>query len=326
MNTATNDFAFVVETIEKNYAGFPSKVTEITLNAYSVLKASLRDSFLTNEDPKKREEAIRAFIAFFKDKHISIQANGETQEETNGIEQRPTLEKLDGDTVLICIPSFMPEHYESIEKLIQDHHELLTTKTNLVLDLRGNGGGSDSCFNPLLPYVCSESIEVVGADVRATQGNIEYLQDLAKLHEFPEESLNQIKALSALMAQHLGGFVEMVPTQKIDLGETFDKPERVAICIDKNCASSTEQFLIFALQSPKVTLFGENTAGCIDFSNVVPAQTPSGNFTIFYPISRSKRIPLHQIDGHGIDPHVPMDPGSKDLISEVVRHLHADIQ
>lgn len=325
MKAAVNDFNFVVDTIEKNYSGFPSKVTELTLNAYSVLKASLRDAFLNNEDLKKQEEAIGEFIAFFNDKHISIRVNGETQEETNGIEQRPTFEKLDEDTVLLCIPSFMPEYYESIEKLIQDHHEQLTTATNLVLDLRGNGGGSDSCFNPLLPYVCTKSLNVVGADVRATQGNIEYLQDLAKLHEFPEESLDQIKALTALMAQHLGGFVEMVPTQKIDLGEVFDKPEKVAICIDKNCASSTEQFLIFALQSPKVSLFGENTAGCIDFSNVVPAQTPSGKFTIFYPISRSKRIPLQQIDGHGIEPHVPMDPGCRDLVSEVVRTLHADI-
>jgi hypothetical protein len=28
----------------------------------------------------------------------------------------------------------------------------------------------------------------------------------------------------------------------------------------------------------------------------------------------------------GIDPHVPMDAGSKDLKSEVAIHLHADIQ
>ena len=116
----------------------------------------------------------------------------------------------------------------------------------------------------------------------------------------------------------------MVPTQDIELEEVFKKPEKVAICIDRNCASSTEQFLIFALQSPKVTLFGENTAGCIDFSNLVPAQTPSKNWTVYYPISRSKRIPLNQIDGHGIEPHVQMDTGSKDLINQVVGHLQAD--
>ena len=324
MTAAIDDFDFVVDTIEKNYAGFPSKVTKSSLDAYEFLKTSLRESYLHTEDLKKQEEVLNEFLSFFSDKHISIQSNGETQEETSGSEQKPTFEKIDEDTVLIRIPSFLPENYDDIDSLIQEHHELLTEAPNLVIDLRGNGGGSDACFNPLLPYVCPEALNIVGADVRATQGNIEYLQELANLHDFPEESLNQIRTLTALMAQNLGGFVEMVPTQDIELEEVFKKPEKVAICIDRNCASSTEQFLIFALQSPKVTLFGENTAGCIDFSNLVPAQTPSKNWTIYYPISRSKRIPLNQIDGHGIEPHVQMDTGSKDLINQVARHLQAD--
>jgi C-terminal processing protease CtpA/Prc len=68
----------------------------------------------------------------------------------------------------------LPKYYEAINELIQEHHEVLINTPNLVLDLRGNGGGSDQCFNILLPYVCPESINVVGADVRATQGNIDW--------------------------------------------------------------------------------------------------------------------------------------------------------
>jgi len=322
MKNATNDFDFVVDSIENNYAGFPSKVTDLRISDYASLKVSLRDAYANTEDSKEQEELLNAFLAFFNDMHISIQTNGKTPEVADGTEQWPSFKRIDGDTVLLCIPSFLPEYYEPINNLIEEHHEVLVSTPNLIIDVRGNGGGSDECFNSLLPYVCPESIEVVGADVRATQDNIDYLNDLTTIHEFPEETLLQIKTWTALMAENLGDFVEMVPTQTIELGEVFSKPQKVAICIDKGCASSTEQFLIFALQSPKVILFGENTAGCIDFSNVVPTETPSKNWTLSYPISRSKRIPLNQIDGHGIEPHIRLDTESKELIDTVMKHLH----
>jgi C-terminal processing protease CtpA/Prc len=325
MTAVANDFDFVVDAIEKNYAGFPSKVIDLRVSEYVSLKASLRDAYLSTEDPKECEDLLRAFLAFFNDKHISIQANGRTAGEGGAFKQKPFFERIDGDTALICIPSFLPENYEAINNLIQEHHEVLTNTTNLVIDLRGNGGGSDDCFNALLPYVCPESIEVVGADVRATQGNIEYLNDLIKVHEFPEEALLQIKSLTALMSESLGSFVEMVPTQTVELANVFTRPKKVAICVDKGCASSTEQFLIFAVQNPKTILFGETTAGCIDFSNVVSAPTPSNNWILSYPISRSKRIPFNQIDGHGIEPHFRMDTESKELINDVVKQLHSNV-
>jgi C-terminal processing protease CtpA/Prc len=324
VNAAPSDFDFVVGTIEKNYAGFPSKVTALTQTAFTAHTTALRKSYVDAKDHVEQEKLLNAFLDYFNDKHISIQANSTTPVEAEDNESHPWFERIDEKTVLIRIPSFLPKYYEAINELIQEHHEVLINTPNLVLDLRGNGGGSDQCFNILLPYVCPESINVVGADVRATQGNIEYLRELTKIHEFPEDALSQINDLTELMAKSLGGFVEMVPTQTIPLGEVFAQPQKVAICIDKKCASSTEQFVIFALESPKVTLFGENTAGCIDFSNVVPAQTPSKNWTLFYPISRSKRIPLHQIDGLGIEPHVRLDTESKILINEVVQHLRGE--
>jgi C-terminal processing protease CtpA/Prc len=325
VNASSNDFDFVIDTIEKNYAGFPSKVTGQSLSAYTAHTSALRKSYVGAKDYAEQEELLKAFLSYFNDKHISIQSNSTTPAEAEDTESYPYFEKIDEETVLIRIPSFLPRYYEAINELIQEHHEVLTNTPNLVLDLRGNGGGSDECFSALLPYVCPESINVVGADVRATQGNIEYLRELTKIHEFPEDALSQINDLTELMAKSLGGFVEMVPTQTMPLGEVFAKPQKVAICIDEKCASSTEQFVIFALESPKVTLFGENTAGCIDFSNVVPAQTPSKNWTLFYPISRSKRIPLHQIDGLGIEPHVRLDTESKVVINDVVKHLLGDI-
>ena len=169
MKATMNDFDFVIDTIENNYAGFPSKVTESNLRDFKSFTISLRDKYLNTEDHKRKEELLNAFLAFFNDKHISIRANEENPIVTGSTELKPSFRRIDGDTVLISIPSFLPENYEAINNLIQEQHEVLTNTPNLILDLRGYGGGSDECFNSLLPYVCPESIKVVGADVRATQ-------------------------------------------------------------------------------------------------------------------------------------------------------------
>ena len=149
MEATINDFEFVVETIEKNYAGFPSKVTRLNLGEFESLTSSLRDSFLNTEDHKRKEELLNAFLAFFNDKHISIRANEATPIETGSTELKPSFRRIDGDTVLISIPSFLPENFEAINNLIQEQHEVLVNTTNLVIDLRGNGGRSDECFNAL---------------------------------------------------------------------------------------------------------------------------------------------------------------------------------
>jgi hypothetical protein len=52
---------------------------------------------------------------------------------------------------------------------------------------------------------------------------------------------------------------------------------------------SCEQFLLMAQQSRKVTIYGEPTAGILDFGNVRSATMPGGTLRLFYPTTRSKR-------------------------------------
>lgn len=63
MSIETSDFDFVVQTIEKNYAGFTSKINEHKQNEFAFLTTSLRDLFLNTEDPQLREELLNNFLA-----------------------------------------------------------------------------------------------------------------------------------------------------------------------------------------------------------------------------------------------------------------------
>ncbi|GAB2701286.1 hypothetical protein GCM10027037_28050 [Mucilaginibacter koreensis] len=79
--------------------------------------------------------------------------------------------------------------------------------------------------------------------------------------------------------------------------EKLSEPSKIVILIDGNCASSTEEFLLFARQSTKVTLMGKNTSGTLDYSNVLEVPFSCMPYILRYSSSRSNRV----IHGEGID-------------------------
>lgn len=319
-NASLTDFDFVVKTVEENYSGFPDKVSSVTLNAYRSHTETHRQSFASTRDTRQRGDILISWLAFFSDRHLHL--TGMTNENvSHPTEKSPSAHLWSDDVLVIRIPFFLPEAQTHIEHLISRNQAKLSQVTNLIIDLRGNGGGTDSAYEALLPYVCDGTIEIEGVDVRATEENVMYLRNLANAHDFPEDTRNHIENLATLMLENLNSFVEMTPTQVVDPGNQIPGPTKVAICIDGKCASSTEQFLIFARQGQRVTMFGENTMGCIDYSNNVTAETPSKSWSLHYPISRSKRVPLRMIDGKGIVPDVSLDANSPSMIDEVAEYL-----
>ena len=111
MTAELNDFDFVVDTIEKNYAGFPSKVTGQTQTAFTAHATALRKSYMDAKDYAEQEKLLSAFLDYFDDKHISIQANSTTPVDAENNESYPKFQRIDEESVLIRIPSFLPKYY-----------------------------------------------------------------------------------------------------------------------------------------------------------------------------------------------------------------------
>ena len=99
-----------------------------------------------------------------------------------------------------------------------------------------------------------------------------------------------------------GTFISAGPDQDYDPGEVTRNPQRVAILIDRRCASSCEQFALDARRHFKVKLFGRPTFGSLDYSNLRPTDLPSGKRRIWRATSRSRRLPELPIDGIGVQP------------------------
>jgi C-terminal processing protease CtpA/Prc len=95
-----------------------------------------------------------------------------------------------------------------------------------------------------------------------------------------------------------------LPATTLAYDRVQPRPRAVAILMDGVGASSTETFLLKARQSSRVRLFGQPTAGVVDYLN--PAQHPlSCGVTLQSPtIRRSAQLPADAIDNIGIAPDV----------------------
>lgn len=189
---------------------------------------------------------------------------------------------------------------EKIQQMYAENAELLKNSKTLIVDVRNNGGGSDTCFLPLLQYalpngkrldeldLVDESANKDGSEINYSvrncdtrlKGMEEYLQ-----MELPEETRAiLVKMRDELLENRGKGFIKR-GNDAMDIPIVGDSNvENVYIITDSGCGSSGDNFVAVFSMLPKVTVFGRPTMGILDYSNV--AFVPYDNFTLMYPTSR----------------------------------------
>jgi hypothetical protein len=225
----------------------------------------------------------------------------------NGSNTFPLAMQLSDSTFYLRIPSFGDDRGN---KLTKKHWKEITSTPNLIIDIRNNGGGQDDNYSLLSDLVYNQPYESKGVEWYATKNNIKFYEDLIKNGELKggEEGLLWTKTLIAEMKKNIGGFVihpMMGKDRLISEDTVYTYPKRVGIIINGGNASSAEQFILTAKHSSKVTLFGkENTAGVLDYSNVIGENFPSNKYKLLFPMTRSRRLPNNPIDYVGIAPDI----------------------
>jgi hypothetical protein len=220
---------------------------------------------------------------------------------------RPDLvaRQLSPQTFYIGIGSFDESNAAAIDSLFRTDSVLLRTIPNLVLDLRGNGGGSDFAYQPLTPLIYTDPVHGIGVDVLATSDNVRSWSALLDDKYITGWTRYSIQNTITAMKGHLGQLIAVTPDRVATLRDVRPYPQRLAVLIDGDCASTTEQFLLEAVQSSKVTLMGRHTAGILDYSNVREQPFDCLPFTLYYATTRSRRIDQGKgIDNTGIQPAV----------------------
>lgn len=80
--------------------------------------------------------------------------------------------------------------------------------------------------------------------------------------------------------------------------------------IDRGTVSAAEVLVVYALQSPRATVFGEPTAGALDYESVSIVSIAPGEhrwYVGYGTITRRADLPTGGMRGTGIRPQVPID-------------------
>ena len=282
-----------------------------------------------------KEKSEKEFVLLYHSSHMLLCANikpkeGELisgfvkngKEIGNKTNNNFEAKLLNEKTLYFNIPSFTWEARPKIDSLFNIQKDNLSKSSNLILDLRNNGGGSDDAYYVISPYLYTQPIKGIGVDVWASNDNIEGWELVLKDPNIPSESRTQIQKLIDKMKLQENQNVNIVEDWTDSSYTPLLFPKNVVILINKGCASSTEQFLLEAIQSKKVTLMGQNTSGSLDYSNLRESNFCEMPYTLYTPTTRSRRIDIGEgIDGIGIKPTIYLTE-QQDWIQEALKFLN----
>lgn len=225
---------------------------------------------------------------------------------------------------------------EKIQQLYAENEALMKNSKILVIDARGNGGGSDTAFFPLIPYCLSMGMNIRDIDFGSDGTEINYsvrncdmrlkaMEEYLEM-ELPEETQAILNEMMDSLRNNYGkGFCQEGSQVDLDIpAEPDAKVEKVYIITDSSCASSGDNFVQVFGKLPKVTVVGRPTMGILDYSNV--AMIEYGEFWLGYPTSRLMGIENGKgmmKKGVPVDVYVPWTPEhlTRDVDMEKVREL-----
>jgi hypothetical protein len=226
---------------------------------------------------------------------------------------RPTLIARNG-TVIVSIPSHDGPYKRVLDDLIAEHASDLKNAARLIVDLRGNEGGGSGMSNALLPYIASAHqrpsiLKDADAVMLSSDDQIAYARSA-----FGPDTSRFVRGLLARMQAHRGEFVPLSDPEQPPEAPPADSvivgPRRVGVLVDRGTVSASEVLVLNALRSERATVFGEPTAGALDYqsTSIVAFSPRERRWFLGYPtITRNLALPSGGMRGVGIAPNVRMD-------------------
>lgn len=228
---------------------------------------------------------------------------------------------LSAKTLYLKINTFNQTNAKKIDSLFKANRSNLAQIPNLVLDLRNNGGGADFSYRPIPPYLYTGPIRNIGSDILSTADNIAGWSAVATTEGIPPDQKDFMNDVVKKMEENKGTFISLSEDSTTTFDSILPNPKKVVILINKNCGSTTEEFLLLAKQNDKVTLMGEHTSGVLDYANVRGIDFLCMPYMLYWATSRSKRIDQGMaIDNIGIMPDKELKP-EEDWVEEAKRFV-----
>jgi hypothetical protein len=210
---------------------------------------------------------------------------------------------LDSNTCLLQFPSFAGKAEKIIDSMVKTNDNILRSKKNLIIDVRGNFGGNSDSYQPLVKYVYDENFKVTNAYDLATEKSIKLIDDYLKDSGITKREIIEYTLLVKKMKAGINKPVYDNSPYEYPK-EILKYPASIAVLFNNKTASAAELFIQVASTSKKVKLFGINSSGAVDFGWAIKNTFKCNNYRLDLPVQMNSNTLIMRSDIKGISPDV----------------------
>jgi hypothetical protein len=308
------DFNYLTAYTEANYAAYPSIIEHGHTANYQKLKENVKDSLMSGA--WGIEQAVSEYAYWFSHYfdahyyadlpyfwHVCKRRDIPDYSHIMDYHPKPVSKKIDKTTWLIRVPSCAGE-FPTNAWFAESVNMFFSSKCkNLILDIRGNSGGNDAIWEPLLPLMVDHQARFPEQYFFRNTSHNRYHPEMPGWMKKQLENVKDGKPFE-VWGDDDAGDVDIPP---------HDADIHIAIIIDRKTASAAETILRVARNysdNKRVTLYGkENSAGCAATGNLLPFRLPHSRIQVFYPTTVSSAF-LHldsMQSASGIEPDVRIE-------------------
>lgn len=324
------DFDTLHSIVARDYSGYQDRVRE-NGRRIALVADSVRVAIRTVATDSACTATITRWTALFRehDNHFQFwqprQASTPSAASTGGPvddPRRPTIQFLDDSTALITVRDLNRRYTRAIDSLVDTNRTRLLATPYLVVDFRRNGGGATAAYRSIMELVYTNPIPREGFDAWISPRTIAAARPYLDAPDVDSAMKAEMRA--AIQRYETTGtpYFHEGEAGYVRYDTVYPVPRAVAVLTGRGCASSCEQFVIDAMYSTKVTVFGtERTAGLLDYGNIAYTTLPSGLRRLGTATTRSRRLPGRPLDKTGVVPQVLIPKDEPDPIRFAIDHI-----
>ena len=293
------DYDYLVSFVEENYAPFDAIMQKGYKREYKALKNKLRKQLCNGEADLGR--AATDYVLWFYsqfDRHIMLESETFHMAEANLAQEAifksdstmltnpgsfeyapmPVSCKVDSLTWLIRVPSCEQDLHEGAINALQQF--LASDCENLIIDIRGNGGGSDAVWEQYYDLLYDHPYKSEIKWFLNTPKNLLFWKNLLEQQPSSANARYLIEKSEASKDK----FVKQGESGDGSILQTSTRIKRAAILIDFMTASAAESLAEFVKKrSDRAKVYGiGNTFGCELTGNCRTEPLPNSRLGVFY--------------------------------------------
>jgi len=276
-----------------------------------------------SRSPKYMKAIVKDSVLLIGKQYLFYRTKEQALNQKSTLSNDLGFKQLSPHTNYLRIPDFDISIYKKIDSIVLTNLKSIQSSSNLIIDLRNNGGGGDRSYLALLPLIFDTTIipSPMTASVFVSKGNFNYYNNTKfENAQTKQDSLEEQQYVDKLKP-YLGKF-EPYKFSKDTLNFVYHYPTKVALITNRWCASSTEGFTLLAKESNKIIQFGEATGGIVSYGDWREIKIPG--LPIWVGCTTKKMIFFNgaAIESIGIKPDVQLNPDNENSwIEEVQQYL-----